>query len=151
LEKTFIMLKPDAVQRNLAGEIIGRLEKKGLKLVAIKMLLLSNTLAERHYEEHLGKSFFQNLVGFITSGPVIAMVWEGENAIQVARRMMGNTDPQKSEPGTIRGDYALFTGNNIVHGSDSSQSAMREIEIFFTPSEIISYRKDLEYWIYGDR
>ncbi|HAP32359.1 MAG TPA: nucleoside-diphosphate kinase [Firmicutes bacterium] len=151
MEKTFIMLKPDAVQRNLAGEIIGRLEKKGLKLVAIKMLLLSNTLAERHYEEHLGKSFFQNLVGFITSGPVIAMVWEGENAIQVARRMMGNTDPQKSEPGTIRGDYALFTGNNIVHGSDSSQSAMREIEIFFTPSEIISYRKDLEYWIYGDR
>lgn len=149
MEKTFIMLKPDAIQRNLAGDIISRLEKKGLKLVAVKMLLLNNELAERHYEEHQGKPFFQGLVGFITSGPVIAMVWEGENAIQVARKMMGSTDPQKAEPGTIRGDYALFTGNNIVHGSDSPQSATREIEIFFAPSEIISYRKDLELWIYG--
>lgn len=151
MEKTFIMLKPDAVQRNIAGEIISRLEKKGLKLVALKMLLINNKLAERHYEEHLGKPFFQSLVGFITSGPVIAMVWEGENAVQLARRMMGSTDPQKAEPGTIRGDYAIFTGNNIVHGSDSPQSAAREIEIFFTPSEIISYRKDLEPWIYGER
>lgn len=149
MEKTFIMLKPDAVQRNLAGEIISKLEKKGLKLVALKMLLLNNELAERHYGEHLGKPFFQSLVDFITSGPVIAMVWEGENAIQAARKMMGSTDPQKAEPGTIRGDYALFTGNNIIHGSDSPQSAVREIEIFFAPSEIISYRKDLELWIYG--
>ncbi len=150
MEKTFVMLKPDAVQRNLAGEIISRLEKRGLKLVAIKMLRIDNELAEQHYGEHKGKPFFQSLVNFITSAPVIAMIWEGENAVQVARKMMGNTDPQKAEPGTIRGDYALFTGNNIVHGSDSLESAAREIGLFFSPGEIINYKKELEPWVYGD-
>ena len=150
MEKTFVMLKPDTVQRNLAGEIISRLEKRGLKLVAIKMLRIDNELAEQHYGEHKGKPFFQSLVDFITSGPVIAMIWEGQNAVQVARNMMGNTDPQKAEPGTIRGDYALFTGNNIVHGSDSLESAAREIGLFFSPGEIINYKKELEPWVYGD-
>ena len=149
MEKTFVMLKPDAVQRNLAGEIINRLEKRGLKLVALKMLKIDNELAEKHYGEHKGKPFFQTLVDFITSGPVIAMIWEGQNAVQVARKMMGSTDPQVAEPGTIRGDYALFTGNNIVHGSDSLESAAREIDLFFFPAEVISYKKDMEPWIYG--
>ncbi len=149
MEKTYVMLKPDAVQRNLAGEIISRLEKRGLKLVAIKILKIDNELAGRHYAEHKGKPFFQSLVDFITSGPVIAMVWEGENAVQAARKMMGSTDPQKAEPGTIRGDYALFTGNNMVHGSDSLESAAREIDLFFSPNEVISYKKDLESWVYG--
>ena len=150
MEKTFVMLKPDTVQRNLAGEIISRLEKRGLKLVAIKMLRIDNELAEQHYGEHKGKPFFQSLVDFITSGPVIAMIWEGQNAVQVARNMMGNTDPQKAEPGTIRGDYALFTGNNIVHGSDSSESAAREMDLFFSPAEVITYKKDVDSWIYGE-
>ena len=150
MEKTYVMLKPDAVQRNLAGEIISRLEKRGLKLVAIKILKIDNELAGRHYAEHKGKPFFQSLVDFITSAPVIAMVWEGDNAVQVARKMMGSTDPQKAEPGTIRGDYALFTGNNIVHGSDSLESAAREIDLFFYPNEVISYKKDLESWVYGE-
>lgn len=149
MEKTFVMLKPDAVQRNLAGEIISRLEKRGLKLVAIKMLKIDNELAEQHYGEHIGKPFFQSLVDFITSGPVIAMIWEGQNAVQVARKMMGSTDPQKAEAGTIRGDYALFTGKNIVHGSDSLESAAREIDLFFSPRDVISYEKDLESWVYG--
>lgn len=149
MEKTFVMLKPDAVQRNLCGDIISRFEKRGLKLVAMKMLVISNEMAEQHYGEHVGKPFFQSLVDFITSGPVVAMVWEGQNAVQVARKMMGKTDPQAAEPGTIRGDYALFTGNNVVHGSDSTESAAREISLFFDPSEIITYTHQQEKWIYG--
>lgn len=150
MEKTFVMLKPDAIQRNLAGEIISRFEKRGLKLAAMKMLIIGNEMAERHYGEHKGKPFFQSLVNFITSGPVIAMILEGQNAVQVARKMMGSTDPQGAEPGTVRGDYALFTGNNIVHGSDSAESAAREIDLFFSPAEIVSYKKDLETWVYGE-
>lgn len=149
MEKTFVMLKPDAIQRNLAGEIISRLEKRGLKLVAIKMLKISREMAGQHYAEHEGKPFFQSLVDFITSGPVIAMIWEGQNAVQVVRKMMGSTDPQAAEAGTIRGDYALFTGNNVIHGSDSARSAAREMALFFSGSEIISYKKTLEPWIYG--
>lgn len=150
MEKTFIMLKPDAVQRNLIGEILCRFEKKGLKPVALKMMEISREIAEKHYGEHKGKPFFDDLVSFITSGPVVAMVWKGKGAIQVARKMMGDTDPQKAPPGTIRGDYGLFTGNNIVHGSDSPESAVREISLFFSPEEIISYHKSMEPWIYGE-
>jgi nucleoside-diphosphate kinase len=149
MEQTFSMVKPDAVQRNLVGEIIGRFEKKGLKLVALKLLRISKEMAERHYAEHVGKPFFNELVDFITSGPVVAMVWEGQNAIQVVRTMMGKTNPQEASPGTIRGDYGLFTGNNIVHGSDSPESASREINLFFSQDEIISYEKDLDNWVYG--
>lgn len=149
MEKTFVMLKPDAIQRSLAGEIISRLEKRGLKLVAMKMLLIDKELAERHYGEHKGKSFFDDLVNFITSGPVIAMIWEGKQAVQVVRKMMGNTDPQEAMPGTIRGDYGLFTGNNIIHGSDSPESAQREISLFFSEDEIIVYHKESDKWVYG--
>lgn len=151
MQKTFVMLKPDAVQRNLIGEIICRFEKKGLKLVALKMLQISRELAERHYAEHKGKPFFEDLVGFITSGPVVAMIWEGKKAVQVVRKMLGNTDPQEAPPGTLRGDYALFTGNNIVHGSDSPESAAREISLFFSSEEIISYRKSTDFWVYGQK
>ncbi|MGI6307787.1 MAG: nucleoside-diphosphate kinase [Dethiobacteria bacterium] len=150
MQKTFVMLKPDAVQRNLIGEIICRFEKKGLKPVALKMLEISRETAEKHYAEHKGKPFFDDLVNFITSGPVVAMIWEGKEAIQVARKMMGNTDPQEAPPGTIRGDYGLFTGNNIVHGSDSLESAAREISLFFSPEEIINYHKSTDPWIYGE-
>ncbi|RJX23695.1 MAG: nucleoside-diphosphate kinase [Dethiobacter sp.] len=149
MEKTFVMLKPDAIQRNLAGEIIGRLEKRGLKLVAMKMLRIGKEMAEQHYGEHQGKPFFDDLVSFITSGPVIAMIWEGKQAVQVTRKMMGSTDPQEALPGTIRGDYGLFTGNNIIHGSDSTESAGREISLFFSEEEIITYHKDMDSWIYG--
>ncbi|HHU76498.1 MAG TPA: nucleoside-diphosphate kinase [Firmicutes bacterium] len=149
MEQTFSMIKPDAVQRNLVGEIIGRFEKKGLKLAALKLLSINKELAERHYAEHVGKPFFKDLVSFITSGPVVAMVWEGQNAIQVVRTMMGKTDPQEALPGTIRGDFGLFTGNNIVHGSDSPESASREINLFFSQDEIITYKKDLDSWVYG--
>ena len=149
MEKTFVMLKPDAIQRSLAGEIISRLEKRGLKLVAMKMLLIDKELAERHYGEHKGKSFFDDLVNFITSGPVIAMIWEGKQAVQVVRKMMGSTDPQEAMPGTIRGDYGLFTGNNIIHGSDSPESAQREISLFFSEDEIIVYHKESDKWVYG--
>ena len=149
MEKTFVMLKPDAIQRSLAGEIISRLEKRGLKLVAMKMLLIDKELAERHYGEHKGKSFFDDLVNFITSGPVIAMIWEGKQAVQVVRKIMGSTDPQEAMPGTIRGDYGLFTGNNIIHGSDSPESAQREISLFFSDDEIIVYHKESDKWVYG--
>lgn len=149
MEKTFVMLKPDAVQRNLVGEIISRFEKKGLKLVALKMLLIDEELAHQHYNEHKGKPFFSELVKFITSGPVIAMIWEGEQAVEVARKMMGNTNPLEASPGTIRGDYGLFTGNNIIHGSDSLESANREISLFFSAGEIIIYNKDTDKWVYG--
>jgi nucleoside-diphosphate kinase len=132
MEKTFTMLKPDAVQRNLAGEIISRFEKRGLKLAALKMLQISREMAEEHYAEHKGKGFFEDLVSFITSGPVIAMVWEGQNAVQVVRKMLGSTDPQEALPGTVRGDYGLFTGNNIIHGSDSLK-ALQERYPFSLP------------------
>lgn len=148
-ERTFIMVKPDGVQRGLIGEVIGRLERKGLQAVAIKMMQISPELAARHYGEHKGKPFYESLINFITSGPVVAMVWEGDNAVSVARTLIGATDPQKAAPGTMRGDLALFTGNNIVHGSDSPESAKREITLFFAPSELCDYRLNQEKWIYG--
>lgn len=150
MEKTFLMIKPDGVQRNLVGEIINRFEKKGLKLVAMKMLVISRSMAEEHYQEHVGKPFFEDLVSFITSGPVVAMVWEGLDVIPLAREMMGKTNPSAAAPGTIRGDYAIFTGNNVVHGSDSPQSAEREINLFFKTEELLNYKKDQSSWVYGE-
>jgi len=149
LEQTFVMIKPDAVQRNLVGEIINRLEKRGLKLCALKMLHISQELAEEHYAEHKEKPFFGELVNFIISGPVVAMIWEGQGAVDVVRKMMGNTNPQEAPAGTIRGDYALFLGNNVVHGSDSLESASREISLFFNQNEVISYIKNSDSWVYG--
>lgn len=148
VEKTYLMIKPDGVQRGLVGEIVSRFEKKGLKLVAAKLMVIPKETAETHYAEHKDKKFFPSLISYITSGPVFAMVWEGENAVQVCRNLMGKTNPQESAPGTIRGDYCMVTGVNIIHGSDSPESAAREIGIFFQPGEVVEYTKDAEKWIY---
>jgi nucleoside-diphosphate kinase len=137
MDRTFAMVKPDGVQRGLAGEIISRFEKKGMKIVALKLMMISNELAELHYSEHKGKGFFADLVSFITSGPVVAMVLEGENVVPLVRSMMGATNPADALPGTIRGDYAMSINTNIIHGSDSPESAQREISIFFTEEEIV--------------
>lgn len=148
MEKTFLMVKPDGVQRNLVGEIVKRFEAKGFKLAGAKLMVISNELAEQHYGEHKEKPFFGELVDFITSGPVFAMVWEGENVITTARSMMGKTNPSEAAPSTIRGDFGVTVGKNIIHGSDSSESAEREISLFFKESEIVSYTKQVSEWIY---
>jgi len=147
LERTFVMVKPDGVQRGLVGEVIARLERKGLRLVGLKMLLLSRETAEEHYAPHRGRPFFPGLISFITSGPVVAMVWEGERAISVVRALMGATDPLTAAPGSIRGDFGLTVGRNVVHGSDSAASAEREIALFFRPEELVSYTRDIERWL----
>lgn len=149
MEQSYVMVKPDGVQRGVIGEIISRFEQKGFKLVGLKMLQLSTELAAKHYAEHEGKPFFSDLQFFITSGPVVAMVWEGLNAVSVIRTMMGKTNPADAQPGTIRGDLALFMGNNIIHGSDSTESAQREISLFFKEEELVSYSRASDFWIYG--
>jgi nucleoside-diphosphate kinase len=138
-QRTFVMVKPDGVKRKLVGEILGRFERRGLKIVAAKFMVISKELLKKHYAEHLEKPFFKDLEGYITSGPVMAMVLEGDNAVEMVRTMMGATDPQKSAPGSIRGDYAQFMGRNIIHGSDSLASAEREIGLFFRPEELVNY------------
>ncbi|TFB23966.1 nucleoside-diphosphate kinase [Filobacillus milosensis] len=148
MEKTFIMVKPDGVQRNLIGEIVARFEKKGFRLVGAKLMQISTALAEEHYGEHKDKPFFGELTGFITSAPVFAMVWEGENVIATARKMMGATNPAESDIGTIRGDFGLTVGKNVIHGSDSPESAEREIGLFFNESDLLDYNKDQNQWIY---
>ncbi len=146
-QRTLVLLKPDAVNRRLMGEIISRFEKKGLKIVAMKILAVPKEMAERHYEVHRDKPFYNSLIEYITSGPVVAMVLEGDNAIAVVRKMMGKTNGQEAEPGTIRGDYSMSIQNNLVHGSDSEDSAKREINIFFSASEIVEYTMVDERWI----
>ncbi|MDX8046119.1 nucleoside-diphosphate kinase [Gracilibacillus sp. S3-1-1] len=147
VEQTFLMVKPDAVQRNLIGEIVTRFERKGFKLVAAKLMTISEPLAKQHYQEHDGKPFFDSLVSFITSGPVFAMVWEGEQVISVSRKMMGKTNPQDAEIGSIRGDFGIVTHRNIIHGSDSPESAEREISLFFEKDEILTYEKNIDIWL----
>ncbi|PGT87461.1 MULTISPECIES: nucleoside-diphosphate kinase [Bacillaceae] len=148
MEKTFLMVKPDGVQRQLIGEIVGRFERKGFQLVGAKLMTIPVELAEKHYGEHKGKPFYDELVQFITSGPVFAMVWQGENVIELSRKMMGKTNPKDAEPGTIRGDYTMFVSKNIIHGSDSTESAEREISLFFQDNELVEYDKALNTWIY---
>lgn len=147
MEKTFLMVKPDGVQRNLIGEIVTRFEKKGYKLVGAKLMVISQELAEQHYGEHKERPFFGELVDFITSGPVFAMVWEGDNVIATARKMMGATNPLEADTGTIRGDFGIQVGMNIIHGSDSPESAEREINLFFNENEINDYEKTISKWI----
>ena len=130
-ETTFVMIKPDGVGRGLVGEVIGRFERKGLRLEKIRMLTIDEALARRHYGEHVDRPFFPELLAFITASPVVAMEWSGESAVSVARTLMGATDPKKAEPGTIRGDLGLAVTQNIVHGSDSLESASRELSLFF--------------------
>ena len=139
MQRSLVLIKPDAIQRGLAGTIITRLEKQGLKLVAIKMLHLDKDLAKRHYAIHAGKPFFDGLVDYISSAPIIAIVFEGEKAVEVVRKAMGPTDPAKAEAGTIRGDFGLDIERNVVHGSDSVKTAEGEIKLFFSENEIFSY------------
>ncbi len=148
MERTFIMVKPDGVQRGLAGRIIARFETRGYKLVGLKLMQISRELAEEHYGEHKGKGFFEPLVSYITSGPVVAMVWEGKDIIRGARDMMGATNPAQAAPGTIRGTFGIDVGRNVIHGSDSPASAEREIGLFFKPDELLNYTRALEPWIY---
>jgi nucleoside-diphosphate kinase len=146
-EQTLVLVKPDGVQRGLVGEIIGRMERRGLRLHALKMLRMDDALARRHYAEHVDKPFFKGLAEFITSGPLVAMVLVGPNAVSNVRAMMGATDPAKSAPGTIRGDFGLTIGMNLIHGSDSPERALQEIEIFFEPEEVLEYGRDVDRWI----
>jgi len=146
-ERTFVLLKPDAVQRALVGEIVGRFEARGLKLVAMKMLRVPRSLGETYYAEHKGKPFFDPLMSYITAGPVVAMILEGDGAVAAVRRMMGKTNSAEAEPGTIRGDLALTIGRNMIHGSDSLESAKREIALFFKPDEVQGYTRVDETWL----
>lgn len=147
MERTLVLLKPDAVQRGLVGTILSRLETRGLKIVALRMLQMDSALANRHYAAHEGKPFFKGLVDFITSGPIVAAIFEGRNAVDVVRNTMGSTDSGKAAPGTIRGDLALDIGHNLIHGSDSPEAAQMEIAIFFPEKDVLSYDRALDPWI----
>ena len=147
IERSLILVKPDGVQRGLIGAIISRIEQRGLRIDGMKLMHISQELAEQHYGEHKGKSFYNSLIEFITSSPVVAMVVTGPQAVSVMRAMMGKTDARAAAPGTIRGDFGLSNGTNLVHGSDSLESAKKEIERFFTPDEICSYTRESENWI----
>ncbi len=148
MERTFLAIKPDGVQRGLVGQIISRFESKGFTLVGLKLMNVSREKAEQHYGEHKEKPFFAGLVDFITSGPVVAMVWEGKGVVASARKMIGATNPLNSEPGTIRGDYGIDIGRNIIHGSDAVETAQREIALWFNDSELAGWEPTLTKWIY---
>ncbi|MDD2444473.1 MAG: nucleoside-diphosphate kinase [Desulfotomaculaceae bacterium] len=148
MERTYLMVKPDGVQRSLIGEIISRFEKRGFKIVGLKVMQISRELAEKHYGEHKDKPFFGPLVEYITSGPVAAMVIEGKDAVRAAREMMGATNPLQAASGTIRGSFGIDIGRNVIHGSDSPASAEREIALFFRKDELIEYSRSVDRWIY---
>jgi nucleoside-diphosphate kinase len=147
-ERTFVLLKPDAVQRALVGAILERFERRGLKLVALKTTKVPRELATTYYLEHKGKPFFAGLVKYITSAPSVALVLEGDEAVAVVRKMMGKTNAAEAEPGTIRGDFGIKIGRNLIHGSDSVATAKREIGLFFTPEELLEYARVDETWLY---
>lgn len=147
MERTFVAIKPDGVQRGLVGEVISRLERRGLKLVAIRLMQVDDDLAGRHYAEHVDRPFFSSLVSFITSGPIVAMIWEANNAVALARQTMGSTNPGEAAPGTIRGDFGIDIGRNIVHGSDGPESAEREISLFFESGDALDYGRSTDKWI----
>lgn len=147
MERTLVIIKPDAVQRGLTGAIVERFERRGLKIVGLKMMQIDEPLARRHYAVHEGKPFFAGLIRYITSAPVVLMVLEGTRAIEVVRATMGSTNPVQAAPGTIRADYALEIGRNLVHGSDGPETAAREISLFFSDSELVSWGRDTDRWI----
>jgi nucleoside-diphosphate kinase len=147
VERTFALLKPDAIQRGLAGQVLTRFERRGLKIVGLKLMHVSRSLAESYYAEHKGKPFYEPLMSYITSGPVVAMVLEGDGAVGIVRKMMGKTNSAEAEPGTIRGDFALTIGRNVIHGSDSPESANREIGFFFKREELQDYKRIDEAWL----
>ena len=148
MERTFLMVKPDGVQRNLVGEVIRRLETKGFTLVGLKLMNVSRELAEQHYAVHKERPFFPGLVEFIISGPVVAMVWEGNGVIASARKIIGATNPLNAEPGTIRGDYGVTVGRNLIHGSDAPETAQYEIGLWFKEEELVSWQPSLTTWLY---
>lgn len=147
MERTFLAIKPDGVQRGLVGEIISRFEAKGFTLVGLKFMQVNRELAQQHYDVHREKPFFAGLVEFITSGPVAAMVWEGDGVVAAARKMIGATNPLTAEPGTIRGDFGVNIGRNIIHGSDAVETALREIDLWFKEEELVSWQPSLSSWI----
>lgn len=148
MERTFLMIKPDGVQRSLVGEIIRRYESKGFTLVGLKLMGVSRELAEKHYDVHREKPFFGGLVDFITSGPVVAMVWEGDGVVAAARKIIGATNPLSAEPGTIRGDYGVTIGRNIIHGSDAVETARAEIDLWFSDDELAAWEPTMKGWLY---
>lgn len=147
MNRTLVLIKPDSVQRGLIGEIVSRLERRGLKIIGMKLMLVSDELAHSHYGEHQGKPFFDGLVDFITSGPIVAVAIEGSDAVEIVRNTMGGTNPVDSAPGTIRGDLGVDIGRNLIHGSDSPESAKRELSIFFSDSEMLDYNRSTDPWI----
>jgi len=148
VERTLVLIKPDAMRRGLAGEIVSRLERRGLGIVALRLFQVDEALARRHYAEHEGKPFFDGLISYITSCPIIAAVFEGTNAVEVVRKTMGVTNPAAAEPGTIRGDLATEIDRNLIHGSDSLKSAQREIALFFREEEMHASSRDLDRWVF---
>lgn len=148
MERTFVAVKPDGVQRQLVGEILRRFESKGFKLVGLKLIHPSRELAENHYDVHRERSFFGSLVEFITSGPVVAMVWEGDGVVASARKLIGATNPLTSEPGTIRGDFGVNIGRNLIHGSDALETAQKEIALWFKDDELVSWEPTIKPWLY---
>jgi nucleoside-diphosphate kinase len=148
LERTFLAIKPDGVQRGLVAEIIGRFETKGFTLVGLKFLKVSQELAQQHYDVHRERPFFAGLVEFITSGPVVAMVWEGDGVIASARKIIGATNPLTAEPGTIRGDFGINIGRNLIHGSDAPETAQKEIALWFKDEELVSWQPQLTPWLH---
>lgn len=148
MERTLVLVKPDAMQRGLAGEILGRLERRGLRLAGLKLLQVDRALAERHYGEHVGKPFYEGLVSYITACPIVAAVFEGTGAVESVRSTMGKTNPREAAPGTIRGDLGLEIGRNLIHGSDSVESAVREVALFFREEELRSYERAIDRWVF---
>ena len=148
MERTLVIVKPDGIQRGLVGRIIQRLEQRGLRIAAMKLIQIDESLARRHYASHEGRPFFSGLIQYITSGPVVVAVMEGTNAVNCVRQSMGATDPRQADPGTIRADLALEIGRNLVHGSDSLESASKEIDIFFSEDEICRYERSMDRWLF---
>jgi nucleoside-diphosphate kinase len=148
MERTLVIVKPDGVQRGLIGPILGRLEARGLKIVGLKFLQVSRPLAERHYAEHIGKSFYEGLLRYITSGPVVVTCFEGSSAVQMVRNTIGATNPLNAGAGTIRGDYALDIGRNLIHASDALPTAERELALWFQPGELVGYERSDDRWIF---
>lgn len=145
--RCFTMCKPGVLNRRLVGQVIERLENKGLKLIGLKLMQISPELAANHYAEHNGKSFYNDLVSYITSGPVVAMVWQGDDCVTLVRKIVGATKPSEAVPGTIRGDFCSHTNHNVIHASDSDESAEREINLFFKPEELIDWKDELSVWL----
>jgi nucleoside-diphosphate kinase len=150
-ERSLVLVKPDGVQRALVGRVLSRYEDRGLRIVGLKLIRIDREMAERHYAEHVGKPFFATLVEYITSGPLVAMVVEGPGAVALVRTMNGATDPARADPGSIRGDLAVSMQNNLVHASDSAESAARELALWFKPEELLDYERDIDGWVFGGK